>query len=250
MPQYRRESFVQGLQTLGYEVSDKISPSTEGVLVIWNRYGNYDRIAKEYERAGGRVVVAENGYLGRDWKGEHWYSLARSFHNGGGWWQWPQRDHKRWESFGVECLPRKKDGEDIVVLATRHIGPEGVCEPRGWAERVALDLCKRTSRKVRVRVHPGENKPQTELLDDLKDARACVTWGSGAALKALLAGVPVFYGYNNWIGGSGARLLTKETDLEETYLMPNPLPMFHRLAWAMWTTEEISTGEPFKCLLA
>lgn len=250
MPLYRRDSFVAGLQKLGYTIHSsfghKVLTSPDDVLVIWNRYGNYDRIARQYEMIGARVIIAENGYLGRDFLEGHWYALARGFHNGGGW--WPEGSFKRWESFGINVEPWKRQGDDILVLATRHIGPEGVKEPHGWAQRMVNELQSKTKRKVRLRMHPGEKKPLVTLEEDLRNVWACVTWGSGAALKSIVSGVPVFYAYPKWIGAQAASLLTKDTDLEHRFLY-SPYPMLHKLAWAMWSTKEIETGEPFKCLL-
>lgn len=246
MPQYRRESFIAGLEASGYSTSERIEPAADNLLVTWNRYGNYDRIARDYERAGGKVLIAENGYLGRDWLGKHWYAVAQNFHNGGGY--WPAGDFKRWESFGAESTRWRAGGEDIVILGTRSIGPEGVREPLGWAERTRQQLQARTKRLVRIRRHPGENAPNVSLEDDLKNAWCAVTWGSGAALKAILLGVPVFYGYPKWIGAAAASLLNGQTDLEHRFIY-SPLPMLHKLAWAMWTTEEINKGTPFQWLL-
>lgn len=246
LPPYRRSSFVSGLKSLGYAVDDTVRPGPDNILVIWNRYGSYDRIAKEYERAGGTVLVAENGYLGRDWRDGHWYAISKSFHNGGGW--WPKGSEKRWDGWNVSMSEWRASGDDILVLATRHIGPQGVREPEQWAEKTAAQLSRLTKRRIRIRQHPGERKPETTLADDLANVWACVTWGSGAALKALLMGVPVFYGFPNWVGKDAACALSASTDIECRSIISR-LPTFRSLAWAMWNTEEIASGEPFKCLL-
>lgn len=244
LPQYRRSAFCEGLTNAGYNVTNKAEPAPGNVLVMWNRYGMYERAARSYEDAGGTVLIAENGYLGRDWRDGHWYALAKSFHNGGGWWK--KGDEKRWESWNVNWPGWRRDGSDVVVLATRHIGPEGVREPLGWAERTAKELQETTHRKVRIRRHPGENTPAISLEDDIKGAWCVVTWGSGAALKAILQGIPVFHGYPKWIGAAAAAPMDRP--IEHVYL-GSPLPMFNHLSWAMWNTEELSTGEPFKWLL-
>jgi hypothetical protein len=241
-PAYRHEAFAAGLRAAGYQVTESQEPRPGNLLVIWNRYGRYDQLARRYEDAGGTVLVAENGYLGRDWRSGHWYALAKNFHNGAG--DWKVGGPERWDSWGVEPQPWR-DGREIVVLATRHIGPAGVAEPHGWSTAIAEQLRKQTHRPVRIRRHPGE-RPATPLEQDLADAWAVVTWGSGAALKALMMGVPVFYGFPQWIGASAGKRI--EEGIAER-AMPDRLPMFRRLAWAMWSTDEISTGEPFRCLL-
>ena len=85
-----------------------------------------------------------------------------------------------------------------------------------------------------------------KLEDDLRDAWACITWGSGAALKALTLGIPVFHGMPNWIGAGAA--LPMHADLEHP-ARGDRLPAFRRLAWAMWNLQEIESGEPFRRLL-
>jgi hypothetical protein len=66
-PWYRRDVFISGLRKAGHEVLTKqpaqFSPDT--LLVIWNRYSSTHDIANSVEAAGGKVLVAENGYLGR-----------------------------------------------------------------------------------------------------------------------------------------------------------------------------------------
>jgi hypothetical protein len=243
-PLYRREAFEQGLRTVGYEIHGvpRDTIRADDVLVIWNRYGDGAIYADRFEAAGARVLVAENGYLGRDWRGGHWYALARNYHNGAGY--WPDGGPDRWDSWGVELAPWREGGDEIVILATRSIGPPGVAEPHGWCAQ-QLDWLQQRGIKARIRQHPGENAC-ISLEQDLANARAVLTWGSGAALKALLLGVPVFYGFNKWIGKDAARFWTG--DLEPA--KPCRLPTFQRMAWCAWNTNELATGTPFARLLA
>jgi hypothetical protein len=73
-----------------------------------------------------------------------------------------------------------------------------------------------------------------------------VTWGSGAALKALAMGVPVFHTFPQWIGAGAANPLG--SDLEKPF-RGDRLPMFRRLAWAMWPLHELESGAAFAALL-
>lgn len=244
LPSYRRDSFASGLKSLGYEVSNRVRPGPGNVLVVWNRYGHYDTIARTYEDAGATVLVAENGYLGRDWRDKHWYALARGNHNGAG--KWFVGGSERWDNMHVSLQDWRTGGSEIVVLATRHIGPDKVREPNGWAASIVHRHRHLCGLPVRMRAHPGE-KPAVPLEYDLRNAAAVITWGSGAALRALQMGVPVFYGFPNWIGRDAACPFA--AGVSEP-VRGDRLPMFRKLAWAMWNTEELSTGEPFKCLLA
>jgi hypothetical protein len=74
------------------------------------------------------------------------------------------------------------------------------------------------------------------LEDDLARCGKVITWGSGAAVKALLWGIPVVSEMPHWIADQ------QNTD-------ESRLAMFRRLAWAQWRLSEIESGEAFACLL-
>ena len=246
-PEFRASAFAEGLRAVGLEIAT--SPSTgpyaaDDVLVTWNRYGHKDTLARSIEARGGTVIVAENGYLGREWRGGRWYAMALAQHNGGG--RWPKgRGPERWARIGEPLAPMRAAGSEYVVLKTRNIGPDGIREPLGWSERIAQWCGRHTRLPIRIRPHPGE-KPCKPLQEDLLSAEAVITWGSGGALKALSWGIPVFHGFPSWIGAKAATRV-------EIFPTHNPErsreDMFSDLAWAMWNVEEIRTGEPFRCLL-
>lgn len=236
-PHYRHDAFLSGLKRAGYTLVDNIeNPSPDDVLVIWNRYGLMDVEATRFERAGAKVIVAENGYLGVDWNDDRWYALSLNQHNGAG--SYPYNGPERWDRLRVDMKPWR-DGSEIVILPQRGIGPEGVAMPRSWLKKV--------KHLGRVRAHPGQ-KEVIPLMDDLKNAKAAVIWGSGAGHKCLLNGIPVFYDMPNWIGALAATPLEK-ADFSNPQ-KPDRLEMFRRLAWAMWRVEEIASGEAFNCLLS
>lgn len=239
---YRRQAFASGLSACGFQVdyTPPVRPNPEDLLVVWNRYGGGERTAQAFERAGARVLVAENGYLGKDWLGETWYAVALSQHNGAG--KWPAGPDSRWDSLGVELAPMREGGE-VVLLPQRGIGPPGVAMPREWTDQTYTRLRARGI-KARVRAHPGQNKC-VPLEQDLERAGAVVTWGSGAALKALVMGIPVFYDFPQWIGAPAcARFdegMVPATDCR--------LAMFRRLIWAQWRLRELADGTAFRHLL-
>ncbi len=236
-PFYRRESFCEGLQKAGYKVHKGYcnDPQPGDVLVIWNRYGMGDRQAQLFESRGLPVLVAENGYMGRDWQGQHWYAISRNRHNGGG--SWPAGEG-RWKT---PLKPWRESGKHILVLPQRGIGVPPVAQPPNWHKGLQI----KTDRPIRVREHPGE-KACKPLEEDFNNCHAVITWASGGAIKALYHGIPVFHGYREWIGADAAKHWP--ADLERPFL-GDRLPMFERLAWAMWNTDEIASGQPFNLLL-
>jgi hypothetical protein len=121
----------------------------------------------------------------------------------------------------------RDEGGETVVLPQRGFGPAEVAQPNGWLER----------QNGRIRPHPGNRKaPAKTLAEDLEKASWVTTWGSAAAIQALMWGVKVRSDFKNWIA---AQDNTTE----------GRLAMFRRLAWAQSTLAEIASGEAFDRLL-
>jgi hypothetical protein len=216
-PHYRREIFDAGLRSAGYTPADT---GKCDVYVTWNRYGTRERLAEQVEARGGRVLVAENATWGNDFNGGRWYSIWSGFHNradgiryGG---------HERWDSLGFVLQPWRQGGTEIVGLQQRGIGPRGT--PQNWQPPGC----------TRIRKHPGI-RACVPLAEDLANASEVRTWGSGAAVKALMWGIPVRSYMPRWCG---EQQNTDESRRE----------MLRRLAWAQWTLEEIADGAPFRWL--
>lgn len=253
-PHYRRDAFEAGLRACGYEIHGAPRGGSMGpgdVLVIWNRYGHYHAIASMVEQAGGRVIVAENGPLGRDWRGEHWYTVVSSNPAGGGW--WPVGGPERWDSIGAEICEWRKHGREVIILGQRGIGPPGIRQPDNWHREAAARFHLDRLGPVRIREHPGE-RMAVPLDQDLEHALCVVTWSSAAAIKALLWGIPVLYGYEKWVMRDAAIPLASWVHgtfrAERAFLNPERLPAFRSLAWTMFQTHEIAAGLPFRGLLA
>jgi len=152
------------------------------------------------------VLVAENATWGNDAQGGPWLSLWRGLHNrvdsirDGG--------RERWDALTMPLAAWRPDGGEIVGLPQRGIGPEGVAMPRGWIP----PGCDR------IRAHPG-TKDCVPLETDLAHASKVVTWGSGAAVKALMMGIKVESYMPGWAG-------------EQDNTDAGRLAMLRRLAWA------------------
>lgn len=240
-PHYRRDAFEAGLRAIGGQPA---SHEQCDVLAIWNRYGGWDSDATRCEKRGGTVLVAENGYLGNDFAGSRWYAISKGHHNGAG--EWPQGGPERWDGLNIP-LAAWRDGGETVILPQRGIGPPGVAMPSDWLARTENELQKRRIR-YRVRAHPGVNDA-LPLEQDLAGAGVVITWGSGAALKALTLGIPVVYDFPRWIGeGAGVPLCDWLAGASLNRDHDARLSMFRGLAWAMWTLEEIRSGEAFRHL--
>ncbi len=252
-PVYRHDAFVTGMQALGYQVEvapfNNRMPSPDDVVLIWNRYGTGDTQAKLFEAHGATVIVVENAYVDmRDTKKAFAMSLSR--HNGAG--MWPAPEYSRLDKLKADLQPWKASGTHIVVLPQRGVGLPGVAMPRDWGQQIIPRLKKITgSALVYVRPHPGIVKEQTPLEEDLKRAWCAVTWGSSAATKAMIQGVPVFYDFDRWIAGPAACHDFNKISLDQSPIdyMGDREAMFSNLAWAQWSLEEVMTGEPMLRLI-
>ncbi len=227
-PHYRREAFSAGLAACGYRVLDQYhEPHPGDALLIWNRYGFYDEAARRFEAAGCTVYVAENAML--PIKG---YSIARGnvAMTGGIIPAGPAR-------FGVDCLPWTHCTGQPVILAQRQIGAPGIASPVAWAESAQRRF------GGRIRLHPGTG-PCTPLENDIAGARCVITWSSAAAIRALIAGVPVLYEHPDFVGAAASlhvsqwgRTLKRCDDARDAVMA--------RLTRACWTLDEIASGIPF-----
>lgn len=237
---YRADVFAAALRWHGYQVDTRHqrNPQPNDLLVIWNRNRSLDPIAQKYEAAGARVLVVENGYLDR-LNGQKYYALALGGHNGSG--RWFVGDEPRFE---VPEQPWRKDGRQVLVLPQRGIGQPGVAMPSTWLQHIRRKLEKITDRPVLVRQHPGHRRLDDPLV--FPDIWCCVTWGSGAGIKALQAGIPVFHELGCWIGSAAAARLDDSVEHCHT---PERAALWTRITWAQWTLEEIGSGEAFDRLL-
>lgn len=222
----RRTLFTTGLERLGFEVRHELTrdPRDGDVLVTWNRIGEADEVARQFESRGLPVLCVENSSWGNSFAGRQWYTIARNYHNVRD--TFPDDGPDRFDSLGVRLGDWRSDGE-TVVLASRGIGPAAYRMPSGWAAR----------QHGRIRAHPGRNAATAKpLRDDLAQCGRVVTWGSGAAVLALMWGIPVESHQPNWIAAQD------NTDAGR-------LAMLRNLAHAQFTHEEIASGEPFARLL-
>lgn len=245
-PTYRIDAFITGLRALKFSLTraEQRFVRPGDLLIIWNRNGQFDQIATRYEKDGATVLVVENGWIGRDGHGRQFLAMCKSHHNGAG--KWNVRDPSRWEGFKIQVQPWREKGKHVLIVPQRGIGPKGVAMPVEWPRQIVNRLRLRTKRTLRYREHPGVRRHDVPIEPDFVNAHAVVTWGSGGAIKAISQGIPVFYEMPDWIGAPAA---TRGIDDIENVFLGDRLPMFRRLAWAMWRVDEIASGEAFKCLL-
>ncbi len=114
--------------------------------------------------------------------------------------------------------------------------------PLGWAER--------TQARVggRIRPHPGRNAEDT-LRADLANARTVVTWGSGAAIKAIAWGCYCYNDFDKWIGAKASSGQLPKPMHATWRFEGDRLPMFESLGNAMYRIGEVESGLAFDRVL-
>ena len=230
----RRVAWHAGLTRCGFnvvdvETADAIRPKREAdVLVSWNRHVDGGRAADRFEVAGCKVLITENATWGNGFMGGQWYTVCRGHHNVRG--TFPIGDASRWDGLGADLAPFRRSIGRPVLLASRGIGPIAHRQPFGWPAMAARKY------GARIRPHPGKYGTLEGLRMDLIDASSVITWGSGAAVLALIWGLRVQSHLRNWIG---------EQDNTEA----GRLAMLRKLSWAQWRLDEISSGYAIDRLL-
>jgi len=241
-PHYRADAFVNGLKNLGYSVNNDVARCD--LLVCWNRNSSKGRIAEAVQKRGGRVLVAENSYLGNNFCGERTYSISENEHSGSG--KWPFVDRYRWHTFGYPLLdPITPNSKNVLILAQRGIGSATTAQPYNYVDKMRAALAPHLT--TRVRRHPGQ-KEVVQLEDDLKGSCAVATWASGAAVRAVAMGYPCYYGLANWILATCSTPLWAVTTPPSLDVAARKLA-FERLAWCQWRISEIQSGFAFDTLL-
>lgn len=240
-PYYRREAIEQGLKRLGYAVGACSKPKQpHDALVLWGRKnGADDAAATAWERAGGLVLVMENGYLQRVDK--TLYAVSVGQHHAGG----PVGVEDRFGALGFEVKPwRSVEDGHMLVCGQRGIGSPVTASPQQWAERRARELQKMGLR-TRLRLHPGNHAPPVPVMAELMGARACAIWASNVGVRALVEGVPVVYSAPEWICAGaacrGANVLG--------YGDVSRAAALQRMAHGQWSVPELASGEPFARIL-
>lgn len=223
----RLKAFVSGIERHGYRAEigfpDRIGP--KDIFIGWNRINMGNVVAQQFQDRGQTVLIAENAAWGNDFIGRRWYSIARNYHNTAG--CAPKMGRLGRLDFYPE--PYREGGEEMVILPQRGIGSAPTRMPSGWAQSA------QSRYRGRIRIHPG-TKACRPLQDDLLNAKAVVTWGSGAAIKAAIWGIPVFSEMPAWIGWHEPNHKSRSD-------------MLHRVADCQWELGEIESGEAFACLL-
>lgn len=168
----------------------------------------------------------------------------------------------RWDkiksALGIDLLPWRTNGNHILLCLQRQSGwsMKGV-DNITWAITKIEQIRKYSNRPIRVRLHPKApvdisrltrlgvefSKPKTSILDDLKDAWACVLFSSSASVASIQSGVPCFVDDRSCVSYD-----VSNTDISkiENPVMPDRTQWIYDLAACHWHISESREGLIYK----
>lgn len=153
-------------------------------------------------------------------------------------------DGRRFKKLGIELQPWRKDGRHILVTPQSDHFMRVVAGYPDWLERTLESLSRLTRRPIQVRNwNRDKKKLAQELPDAVRGAWALVTYSSGSAISALVAGIPAI---------STAECIARR--MSGTLSEIEHPPMLDRREWAnvvadhQWTLDEFRSGEAWRML--
>ncbi|WP_055048732.1 tetratricopeptide repeat protein [Devosia sp. A16] len=177
----------------------------------------------------------------------------------------------RWEAqrreLGLEVAAYRRSGRHVLILGQvgRDASLRGL-DIAQWLGETARAVRERSDRPIRVRLHPSMRWRDrekaiaacSEVADltispientfsaDINDAWTCITYSSGGAVDALLAGVPpICLSPANL----AYRLCSTSLDDIEAPLEPDRAQFLCDLAYSQWTPVEMANGAAWRHLL-
>lgn len=182
------------------------APDPETDVAVMVGVKGYSRAMLDGHRAAGKhTIYIDKGYLGRG----KYYRMSVDAFQPLDYFQAIPHPNDRFQALGVRIAPMRRTGEHIILcggslkyaLWHRMNGMNGADPMTTWALRSLGRLRKVSTRPVVYRPKPSwkdavripearYSLPPRSLRNELENAWALVTFGSNAAVEALLAGVP------------------------------------------------------------
>ncbi len=177
--------------------------------------------------------------------------------------RWDRQRHE----LGIKVAPYRRDGRHVLILGQvgRDASLRGL-DIATWLGETARAVRARTSRPIVVRLHPSMRWRDREkaiaecsgiadlavsdiensFSTDIKGAWTCVTYSSGGAVDALLAGIPpICLSPANL----AYELCSQSLDDIEAPLEPAREQFLRDLAYSQWTPAEMNDGSAWRHVL-
>lgn len=177
--------------------------------------------------------------------------------------KWPS---DRFDALNIKVAPRYTKGENILICggslkyAQWHNLPsiDGLDPATSWAKMMVEEIRKYTKRPIVYSPKPSwqdavpvpgaafRRPPGTHIQDELKTTWLCLTYGSNAALDAILAGIPAI------VTGDGIAkpMSTKLVDIERPFFPTDEQRQewLNTVAYNQWSLPELASGQAWEML--
>lgn len=203
-----------------------------GPAIIYGRLRGGKEMVEENMSHGFPTIGVDHGYFSsRDANG-HFRFCVNSFEDPG---KLVDTPTDRWEEFGKAILPKKQNGEHIVILSPSSFWAYyDNLNPHIWDWHREEELKELTN----LRVISKNKRDTTPLSEYLEGAAALVHYASMGALEALRLGVPVVT-----LGPSFLKNYTNTSISEINSLeLPDREKLFCNLCYRQFTIAEIISG--------
>lgn len=170
-------------------------------------------------------------------------------------------DPSRWEKIkkdiGIIVKPWRMTGDHILICLQRN----GGWSMRGfdvlsWIDSIIKSIRTYSSRTIIVRSHPGDHKTkfinnyknviestEKNLIFDLKNAWATITYNSSPGVASAIEGIPVFVLDEIPNNSQAADIANFDLSKIENPEMPDRDRWLEKIAMSHWNFEELQSGE-------
>ena len=222
----------------------------------------------EKQRTNGKHTLAidSNLFLYKDPKNKNQYlrfSLDDVFPTTGNYFT-NKVNSARWQQIksdiGVDLQPWRIAGDHILICLQRNGGwSMGGLDVMAWCNNTIKKIKQHTDRPIIVRTHPGDAKRaqqyirqlkdksvsvsrNSDIINDLTNAWATVTYNSSPGVASAIEGVPVFVTDSNPKVSQAYDVANTDLSMIETPVMPERQQWIEKIAMCHFNFNDLRKG--------
>lgn len=170
----------------------------------------------------------------------------------------------RWQQIksdiGVDLQPWRTAGDHILICLQRNGGwSMGGLDVMAWCNNTIKKIKQHTDRPIIVRTHPGDAKRaqqyirqlkdksvsvsrNSDIINDLTNAWATVTYNSSPGVASAIEGVPVFVTDSNPKVSQAYDVANTDLSMIETPVMPERQQWIEKIAMCHFNFNDLRKG--------
>ncbi len=170
----------------------------------------------------------------------------------------------RWQQIksdiGVDLQPWRTAGDHILICLQRNGGwSMGGLDVMVWCNKIIKRIKQHTDRPIIVRTHPGDAKRaqqyirqlkdksvsvsrNSDIINDLTNAWATVTYNSSPGVASAIEGVPVFVTDSNPKVSQAYDVANTDLSMIETPVMPERQQWIEKIAMCHFNFNDLRKG--------